>query len=109
MAQVFTNLIGNAVRHGDLQQPIQVALKGSHNTMTFGVRNAGEPISPAAMPSLFDPDRRYSGYTETGSKASQGLGLGLFIAAEIVASHGGKIDVSSSKESGTCFSVTIPL
>ena len=109
MAQVFTNLIGNAVRHGDLQQPIQVGLKGSHDTMTFEVRNAGEPIPLAAMPSLFDPGRRYSGYTETGSKASQGLGLGLFIAADIVASHGGKIGVSSSKESGTCFSVTIPL
>ncbi|WP_339100400.1 HAMP domain-containing sensor histidine kinase [Pseudomonas atacamensis] len=109
IAQVFTNLIGNAIRHGDLHQPIQVALVAENGTMTFEVRNAGKPIPAVVIPTLFDPGRRYSGYTEVGSKSPQGLGLGLFIAAEIVASHGGKIRVSSSETNGTCFSVTIPL
>jgi signal transduction histidine kinase len=109
ISQVFTNLIGNALRHGDLAHPIRVALKGDADIMRFEVYNTGKPIDPAAIPSLFDPERRYSGYSQADSQTTHGLGLGLFIAAEIVASHGGRISVTSSKGAGTCFKVEIPL
>ncbi|MCP6691381.1 sensor histidine kinase [Pseudomonas donghuensis] len=109
MAQVFSNLIGNAVRHGDLHQPIHVTLKGNATSAFFNVLNFGEPIPPAAIPILFSPEGRYSRYSNDNRGETVGLGLGLFIAAEIVAGHGGKIEVESTLEQGTIFRVSLPI
>jgi signal transduction histidine kinase len=109
MAQVFSNLIGNAVRHGHLQRPINVTLTGNGTTAYFCVQNYGAPIPPTALPTLFNPEGRYSRYAEGEPGASSGLGLGLFIAAQIVEGHGGKIEVESTLEHGTIFRVTLPV
>jgi len=109
MAQVFSNLIGNAVRHGKVQLPIKVTLNRGDTTACFSVQNYGEPIPPIALVSLFDPNRRVSKYTEQKQGASSGLGLGLFIAAQIVEGHGGKIEVESTLEKGTIFRVNLPI
>jgi signal transduction histidine kinase len=109
MVQVFSNLIGNAVRHGNIQKPIHVTLNGDDTTACFCVQNSGEPIPPSALPSLFNPEGRYSKHSEDEQGASSGLGLGLFIAAQIVEGHGGKIEVESTLEKGTIFSVTLPI
>lgn len=109
MAQVFSNLIGNAARHGHLQRPINVTLTGDGTTAYFCVQNHGEPIPPSALPTLFDPEGRYSRYTDSEPGTSSGLGLGLFIAAQIVEGHGGKIEVESTLEDGTIFRVTLPV
>ncbi|MFB4394281.1 MULTISPECIES: sensor histidine kinase [unclassified Pseudomonas] len=107
MAQVFANLIGNAVRYGDIKRPVQVTLEEEGAFVRFEVRNLGTPIPPAAMPYLFNPEGRYSSYS--GNEAPpQGLGLGLFIAAQVVSGHEGKISVESTVEEGTCFRVDIP-
>ncbi|MFJ3366537.1 ATP-binding protein [Pseudomonas sp. NPDC086251] len=91
MAQVFSNLIGNAARHGNPEQPINVTLHGDGTTACFRVQNHGEPIPSSALPSLFDPEGRYSRYPEGAPGVSSGLGLGLFIAAQIVEGHRGQI------------------
>ncbi|QOY74084.1 HAMP domain-containing sensor histidine kinase [Pseudomonas sp. OST1909] len=109
MEQVFTNLIGNAVRHGDLKQPIYVALSQDDDFAVFSVQNRGELIPSSAMPHLFNPQARYSSYAAREKGASAGLGLGLFIAAEIVSAHGGKIEVVSTIEQGTVFKVLLPI
>lgn len=108
IAQAFSNLIGNAVRHGDIQQPIHVRLDESENAVRFVVTNLGQPIPPAELPNLFDPERRCSAFTEENSKAKSGLGLGLFIAAQIAASHGGAIKARSSVVEGTSFEMLFP-
>lgn len=108
IAQAFSNLIGNAVRHGDIRQPIHVRLDESENAVRFVVTNLGQPIPPAALPNLFDPERRCSAFTEENSKAKSGLGLGLFIAAQIAASHGGAIKAKSSLVEGTSFEMLFP-
>lgn len=109
MAQMFSNLIGNAVRHGDSQHPVNVALSVDGENAIFFVQNHGEPIPASALPSLFDPEGRYSRYVQSKPGVSSGLGLGLFIAAQIVEGHSGKIDVESTKEEGTIFRVTLPV
>ena len=109
MAQVFSNLIGNAVRHGKAQSPINITLTGDGTTACFCVQNYGEPIPPSALPTLFHPERRYSRYSKSEQRASSGLGLGLFIAAQIVEGHGGKIEVESTLEQGTIFRVILPI
>jgi len=91
MEQVFTNLIGNALRHGDLEQPISVTLSRNDDCAVFSVKNCGELIPSSAIPHLFNPQARYSSYAAREKGSSAGLGLGLFIAAEIVLAHGGKI------------------
>ncbi|AAY93981.1 sensor histidine kinase [Pseudomonas protegens] len=103
MGQVLANLLGNAVQHGDVRKPIEVRLTRNPSETCFEVHNYGKPIATEAMPLLFSAGG--SGY-ERG--ASSGLGLGLFIAAQIVAGHGGEIQVQSTKEAGTTFRVRIP-
>lgn len=106
--QVFTNLIGNAVRHGDSKHPIIVTLSRNHEGAVFSVQNRGEPIPAGAMPHLFDPQARYSSYAASERGSSAGLGLGLFIAAQIASAHGGRVDVVSTVEQGTVFTVVLP-
>lgn len=108
MAQVFSNLIGNAARHGDPQHPINITLEAEGTTARFCVQNYGQPISASALPSLFNPEGRYSRFSQGEPRESSGLGLGLFIAAQIVEGHGGKIEVESTVERGTLFRVTLP-
>ncbi|MGF6220973.1 ATP-binding protein [Pseudomonas sp. YL-218 TE3947] len=109
MAQVFSNLIGNAARHGSPQHPINVSLNGDDTFACFCVQNYGKPIPPSELPSLFNPEGRYSKYSEGEPGASSGLGLGLFIAAQIVEGHGGTIEVESTQEQGTIFRVILPV
>lgn len=109
MEQVLNNLIGNAVRHGDLQQPILVTLSREHDCAVFSVQNRGELIPANVLPHIFNPQARYSTYAATEKGASAGLGLGLFIAAEIVSAHGGEIEVVSTVEQGTVFKVRLPI
>ncbi|QPN43751.1 HAMP domain-containing histidine kinase [Priestia aryabhattai] len=108
MGQVFSNLIANAFHHGDHAKPITVMLTQSPEAVEFSVHNWGKPIAPAALPYLFDPQGRYSRLTSEHHAASGGLGLGLFIVGEIVARHGGSIDVESSVQSGTVFRLSLP-
>ena len=101
MLQVFQNLVGNAVQYGDSTRPITITLEAARDSVVCEVHNWGAPISPQLLPVLFDPFRR-------GREGGRGLGLGLYIARQIVAAHGGHLDVSSSAEEGTRFCVTLP-
>ncbi|MFK3815308.1 sensor histidine kinase [Pseudomonas sp. NPDC089407] len=107
IAQVFSNLIGNALRHGDATAPIKVKVANVEGAARVSVHNSGEPIPAEVMPFIFRPEGRYSSYSSGERGSAAGLGLGLFIASEIVASHGGRIDVESSKEAGTTFEVIL--
>lgn len=107
ISQVFSNLIGNALRHGDATAPIKVTLARVEGVPRVSVQNFGEPIPPEVMPFIFKPEGRYSSYSSGERGSAAGLGLGLFIASEIVANHGGRIDVASTEEEGTTFEVVL--
>jgi signal transduction histidine kinase len=109
IAQAFSNLIGNAVRHGDSRQPINVSLGVESTSTFFSVQNYGEPIPSSVLSTLFDPEGRYSRHSNNDKGVSSGLGLGLFIAAQIVEGHGGTIEVESTLDKGTLFRVVLPL
>jgi PAS domain S-box-containing protein len=101
MAQVISNLVGNAMQHSDGGE-VTVTLCGESEVVRLRTRNGGPPIPMEVLPHVFEPGRRGDG-TRTG-----GLGLGLFIVQQIVLAHGGTIDVHSSEEDGTTFEVTLP-
>ncbi len=72
------------------------------------VHNGGAPIPPDAMPTIFDPLVRASSPEAQKHRRPGSIGLGLYIAREIAPAHGGSIDVKSSREAGTVFTVRIP-
>ncbi len=105
MAQVFSNLIANAVTYGSRETVVEIKLTGSTSEVACTVRNFGLPIPSDLLPYLFDPFRRAR---HAKAAAAQGLGLGLFICQQIVAAHGGTTVVESSDLQGTLFTVTLP-
>ena len=104
LAQVASNLIGNALQHGDPAVPLQVRVDGSApDAVIWTVHNQGS-VPPEVLAVIFEPFR---GSLPRSGKA-RGLGLGLYITQQIVAAHGGTIEVASSPEQGTTFSVRLP-
>jgi signal transduction histidine kinase len=102
LAQVVSNLVGNAVQHGG-GGPITLDADGVDDRVTLKVHNGGQPIPPAEQVSIFEPLARGA-----SDAASQRIGLGLFIARAIVVAHGGEIGVSSAEGLGTTFEVQLP-
>jgi len=100
--QVLSNLLGNAVQHGDGK--VDVTIEGvSASQVQLEISNGGAPIAPDLLEIIFDPFQRAGG----GFARRAGLGLGLFISKSIVESHGGTI-AARSDEAGTCFTLALP-
>jgi PAS domain S-box-containing protein len=106
MAQVVSNLVGNALKHGGRHGPVRVSVGGDEDEVVLRVENRGPAIAPELIPTLFEPFRRGSGSRD--SSHARGLGLGLYIVRQIVNAHGGAISVRSTAEDGTAFTVRLP-
>jgi signal transduction histidine kinase len=104
MSQTISNLVGNAIDHGDRDCPVRVYVDGDGRDVELKVHNDGEPIPPALLPVLFEPFRR----GELGDRSPGGLGLGLYIVEQIVRAHEGTIGVESTATKGTTFTVHLP-
>jgi signal transduction histidine kinase len=105
VAQVVTKLVDNAVRHGRARSPIKVSLHGEGAEVVLEVHNEGAQLPDGAHARLFEPFYRGE---QHGDEASRGLGLGLYIAQQIVAAHRGAIGVRSLGGQGTTFTVRLP-
>jgi signal transduction histidine kinase len=103
IAQLFSNLLGNALTHGAPDKPIVARVLTADGMFELWVANAGDLIPPEAMERLFTPFSR--GEVRPNQ---QGLGLGLYIAAEIARAHGGTLSVSSTQDE-TRFTFQMPL
>jgi PAS domain S-box-containing protein len=105
IVQLVSNLLGNALTHGDPALPVTISCDGASPTaVQLDVHNTG--VVPADLLSvLFEPFRSGSNPKQAGSN---GLGLGLFISQQIVLAHSGTIHVTSSAEDGTHLIVRLP-
>jgi sigma-B regulation protein RsbU (phosphoserine phosphatase) len=103
IGQLASNLLGNALTHGDLDQPVKLYAATEANEFILCVANAGTPISEAAMERLFQPFFRGE-----VRRSQQGLGLGLHIASEIAKAHSGTLTVASGPGE-TRFTFRMPL
>jgi signal transduction histidine kinase len=104
LSQLVSNLLGNAVAHGKPGAPVVIQLDGTDpDHAVLEVHNAGA-IPADVLPVLFDPFRSNNHKQERSS----GLGLGLFISQQIALAHAGSIDVRSSEQDGTRFTVRLP-
>lgn len=104
LEQAVSNLVGNAVQHGQPGGPVAILVTGEADSVSVSVHNRGEPIPADLLPSIFNPFTKGA----RGRKQPGSLGLGLFIVAEIVRSHRGQMEVTSTAEAGTTFTFRIP-
>lgn len=102
ISQLLSNLLGNALRHGAEDAPVSVRARVEGGRFELSVANAGEPIPPGRMAVLFEPFTRAEHH-----HGQQGLGLGLYIAAEIARAHGGTLGVTSDAAE-TRFTFSMP-
>lgn len=102
LCQLLSNLLANAVTHGRQGTPIKVNVGVEDGHLVLRVWNEGVPIDPELMPKLFQP------YTRSELGQREGLGLGLYIAAEIIRGHNGTVCVVSNEVEGTSFTVRLP-
>ncbi len=102
IAQLLSNLLGNALAYGSPAQPVCVKASGEGEKLELSVSNEGPPIPVESQKHLFEPFYRSS---ESGSR--EGLGLGLFISNEIAKAHGGVLTVQSD-EHLTVFTFSMP-
>ncbi len=108
IAQVLSNLIGNAVQYGSPELPVKVRLQGGVNDICITVNNRGTTIPADKISGIFDPMVRIAASVSTDYTERTSLGIGLFISREIIHAHGGKVIVTSSDKEGTTFTVTMP-
>lgn len=99
--EVLTNLISNAFRHTPAGGHVTVSVTTQSNTLVMAVRDTGGGIPTDDLPRVFE--RFYKGH------GSRGSGLGLTIARNLVAAHGGEIRAESAEGKGTTITVTIPV
>lgn len=103
LKQVVSNLLGNAVKHGDASQPIKIVAMIKDQQLEVTVINHGEPLPEAAREDLFKPFFRGK-----VRNSQQGLGLGLYISSQIAHEHGGTVTAQSDTRQ-TAFTLSIPI
>lgn len=105
MRQVISNLVVNALKYWNREEPVRVELDGAADAIRFRVRNAGTLPEARVTADLFDPLTR--GAAEPHQPPDAGLGLGLYIVKEIVRAHHGTVDARSNAGE-TAFTASFP-
>ena len=103
LGQMLSNLLANALTHSPPDSPVWVSVQSSETAFKLSVANLGEALEPRIMEQLFEPFARGAAHPE-----QEGLGLGLYIAAEIARAHDGALEVAAT-DGKICFTFTMPL
>ncbi len=106
LGQVITNLLENAIKYSPDAQTVEIDLNASPETVTIRVRDHGLGIPREQRDKIFERFYRAAGPRQ---RVIPGLGMGLYIVAEIIKHHGGTITVESAVGKGSTFTVTLPL
>ncbi len=102
VSQVLSNLLGNAIAHGSKDTPVNVDVVCDADDFSISVTNSGSQIPDAVREKLFEP------FSRGDDQGKDGLGLGLYIAAEIARAHSGTLTVKSDEHS-TAFTFKMPV
>jgi signal transduction histidine kinase len=106
LGQLASNLVANAVQHGDRGSAITVTVRGHGPYVELTVHNQGPSIADPDAAGIFDP--LFRGRANRADPRSGNLGLGLYIAKQIAAAHAGELTLRSSDANGTLFAVMLP-
>jgi signal transduction histidine kinase len=108
VAQLLSNLLGNAIKHGAADAPVTLRVSGNAAQICIDVHNLGRPIPVEQRHRLFEPLARGGLEESPDPTMGRSVGLGLYIASEIAKAHGGTLQLAASDESGTTFSALLP-
>ncbi len=106
LGQVITNLLENAIKYAPDAQTVEIDLSASEDAVTIRVRDHGLGIPREQREKIFE---RFYRTADPKQRVIPGLGMGLYIVAEIVKRYGGTITVDSEVGKGSTFTVTLPL
>jgi signal transduction histidine kinase len=108
LQQLFTNLLFNAAQYGAPASDVIVWMEGERDEIVVRVKNDGPVIPEGALSTIFRPLVQLPLDDDAENRPRTSMGLGLFVAREIVSAHGGTISVASSEAAGTTFTVRLP-
>lgn len=108
VAQLLSNLLGNAVKHGSAGGPIRLNAAGSTLDVRIEIYNEGPPIPMEKRHNIFEPLTRGATNDSSPHDSDRSIGLGLYIACEIAKAHGGTLELARSDDAGTTFAVRLP-
>ena len=106
LGQVFSNLLSNAIKYAPGADTVEVEIHSSAETITISVRDHGIGIPQDQREKIFE---RFYRAVDPSTNAIPGLGVGLYLVAEIIKHHGGTITVDSALGQGSTFHVALPL
>ncbi len=106
LEQVFANLIDNALKYSPPKEPVKIEGKVKENELVVIVEDRGIGIPPSELPHIFEKFHRVD---RSLSRQVEGIGLGLYIAKNLVELHGGKIWCESQPKKGSKFFVSLPI
>lgn len=104
LIEAFANLLENALKYNHPQGEVHISAQQQERLVEIRIEDNGCGIDPEDVEKIFQ--RFYRG---RGSEEAEGSGLGLVLVKTIIEAHHGKIDVSSSKQDGSCFCISLPL
>jgi signal transduction histidine kinase len=106
LGQVFSNLLSNAIKYSPLADTVEVEIRSSAEAITISVRDHGIGIPQDQREKIFE---RFYRVVDPSANAIPGLGIGLYLVAEIIKHYGGTITVESAMGKGSTFHVALPL
>ena len=107
--QVLSNLLNNAVKYGESGSPVLLSARSETESITVQVKNSGNTIPSESLEIIFNPLIQLSSdKSNPNPRLTDSIGLGLFIAREIVKGHNGTVEVKSSEKDGTVFTIKLP-
>ena len=106
LGQVFSNLLSNAIKYSPHADMVEVEIRSSAEAITISVRDHGMGIPQDQREHIFE---RFYRAVDPSTNAIPGLGIGLYLVAEIIKHHGGTITVDSALGQGSTFHVALPL
>lgn len=104
--RVLDNLVNNAIKYGKVNAPVSLKIKTQSDKIEFSVHNYGNPIPSVELRDLFYHYRRSKSAIKSGEI---GWGMGLAIVKNLVEAHGGDVQVESTADIGTKFTVILPI
>lgn len=102
--RILENLLTNAMKYGDIDEPIAISVQNKEETVILNVHNRGNPISPENKDIIFN---FLESNEEEASREIKSWGMGLAFVKMAAEAHGGYVELKSDKETGTTFSVIL--